>query len=316
MSSKDSGSSGSRGRGGGKGTKLPVSALAEGMAASSSGKDSNGSSAGGRGSGRGGGAAGSANGGGGRGGAGGRGGGAGTSGPSSFTSRRFGGEGGDGQWQRRDGAPGGASGGGADGQQGGAPPASINITGSGTPGTVSAPATPTGAGDANYRGDGRGGSGGRGSGGRGGRGGRNSNPFASGLRAVGPNGVPVPGAMMTPFMPAAAPSPPNLVYYTPNAYNVFYPSTAFGFQAPAGAAAPSKQQIMESVKKQVDYYFSVENLSKDIFLRSKVRLCVCVLVPGLLRRKIFLAMRERLGIISRTGSLQEQLGMVLRAGSL
>ena len=28
---------------------------------------------------------------------------------------------------------------------------------------------------------------------------------------------------------------------------------------------------MESVKKQIDYYFSIDNLCKDIFLRSKVR---------------------------------------------
>lgn len=54
--------------------------------------------------------------------------------------------------------------------------------------------------------------------------------------------------------------------------NVYYPPSAYGMPAmqPSGAVA-SKQQVMDSVRKQIEYYFSMENLCKDIFLRSKVR---------------------------------------------
>ena len=72
--------------------------------------------------------------------------------------------------------------------------------------------------------------------------------------------------------------------------HLYYPTQAYGYQgalpgtsangsdggaATASAASaptiPAKEQIMDSVLKQVDYYFSEENLKKDVFLRSKVR---------------------------------------------
>ena len=72
--------------------------------------------------------------------------------------------------------------------------------------------------------------------------------------------------------------------------HVFYPTQAYGYQgtlsvtsssangseggaavASAAPTIPAKEQIMDSVLKQVDYYFSEENLKKDVFLRSKVR---------------------------------------------
>lgn len=62
--------------------------------------------------------------------------------------------------------------------------------------------------------------------------------------------------------------PPPLV-----AANIFYPPAAYGvLNAPGGPLTPgaTKQQIMETVRKQIDYYFSLENLVKDIFLRSKM----------------------------------------------
>jgi la-related protein 1 len=34
--------------------------------------------------------------------------------------------------------------------------------------------------------------------------------------------------------------------------------------------APGKEQILAAVRQQVEYYFSVENLVKDVFLRSKM----------------------------------------------
>jgi hypothetical protein len=93
--------------------------------------------------------------------------------------------------------------------------------------------------------------------------------------------------MMTPFMPPDGRATSNTTatpvngssYYSSSAYNLFYPPTAYGYppaitQAAttvSSVAVPAKDQIMASVRLQVDYYFSVENLCKDIFLRSKVR---------------------------------------------
>lgn len=100
------------------------------------------------------------------------------------------------------------------------------------------------------------------------------------------------GPMHQPYMPpglagpaeAAAVAAATTMYYNnSNAYHVYYPPTAYGFPTTMATAAgsaggnvvpvaalPAKEAIMESVKKQVDYYFSAENLSKDVFLRSKV----------------------------------------------
>ena len=36
------------------------------------------------------------------------------------------------------------------------------------------------------------------------------------------------------------------------------------------AQVPQRDQILSAVKQQVEYYFSVENLCKDLFLRSKM----------------------------------------------
>lgn len=36
------------------------------------------------------------------------------------------------------------------------------------------------------------------------------------------------------------------------------------------ADASARPQIMDAVRAQIDYYFSIENLVRDIFLRSKV----------------------------------------------
>eukprot|EP00798_Chlamydomonas_sp_ICE-L_P015187 gene15187-21262_t len=83
------------------------------------------------------------------------------------------------------------------------------------------------------------------------------------------------GAMMTPFMPPATSAGrggSNPMYYNMYQQNVYYPPTVpfsgAGVNTPAGTA--SRQQIMESVRKQIDYYFSLDNLCKDIFLRSKM----------------------------------------------
>ena len=36
------------------------------------------------------------------------------------------------------------------------------------------------------------------------------------------------------------------------------------------AQVPQRDQILSAVKQQVEYYFSVENLCRDLFLRSKM----------------------------------------------
>ncbi|KAL6752330.1 hypothetical protein V8C86DRAFT_2756979 [Haematococcus lacustris] len=123
----------------------------------------------------------------------------------------------------------------------------------------------------------RGGGLGRSGRGRGGSGGRGhavapaasgaaaSNPQAGYGRPVGP--VQVPG-MMTPFMPGTGQGPG--MYYN-GLYvgaSVFYPPSAYG--VPATAAASNKQMVIAAVRKQIDYYFSTDNLCKDIFLRSKM----------------------------------------------
>jgi la-related protein 1 len=73
---------------------------------------------------------------------------------------------------------------------------------------------------------------------------------------------------------------------------VFYPQGAMGAMLPPGGGAragpgvglggggpgglsgavgvPGKEQILAAVRQQVEYYFSVENLVKDVFLRSKM----------------------------------------------
>jgi hypothetical protein len=50
---------------------------------------------------------------------------------------------------------------------------------------------------------------------------------------------------------------------------MYYPPAAYATPA-AQDAASTRVMVMESVRRQIEYYFSVENLCKDIFLRSKV----------------------------------------------
>jgi la-related protein 1 len=50
---------------------------------------------------------------------------------------------------------------------------------------------------------------------------------------------------------------------------MFYPPAAYAVPTAQDAAA-TRAAVMESVRRQIEYYFSVENLCKDIFLRSKV----------------------------------------------
>lgn len=141
-----------------------------------------------------------------------------------------------------------------------------------------------GSSDAGRGGGGRGASG---RGARGGRGGGGSNATFAAAAAAGHGGIAMAagydslgsgaavavGAGGGPAAGASAGAGGNgTMYYSANAmYNVFYPPTAYGYQpSAAGPVGISKEQIMESVKHQIDYYFSVENMVKDIFLRSKV----------------------------------------------
>lgn len=69
-------------------------------------------------------------------------------------------------------------------------------------------------------------------------------------------------AVMNPFIPGRA-GAANMYY---NYAGMYY--GAYGNAR--SAAMPDPAAVKEMVRKQIDYYFSVDNLCKDIFLRSKV----------------------------------------------
>lgn len=105
--------------------------------------------------------------------------------------------------------------------------------------------------------------GGRGEGGRGGRGGRGrgNRGASSGFNR---SSQPQMSSSLAPFVG---------YYGGHNMQGVYYPPTAYNAAAATGAPAMgmvTKQMTMESVRKQIDYYFSLDNLCKDIFLRSKM----------------------------------------------
>ena len=193
-----------------------------------------------------------------------------------------GGEGG-GQWSRRpESAPTSSqSGAAAPAAAAAAPAAGATASGAAAPAAAAssgAAASNAPAAEANGRAEGGRGSG-RGRGGRsGGRGGQGGSHGSSSYRSAAPQ---VPSGMMNPFIPPSSRGNAAQANYGYAMYgsNVYYPAAAFGVEsASRGAAAASKQQVMESVRKQIEYYFSVDNLCKDIFLRSKVCVCACVCV--------------------------------------
>ncbi|KAL6774579.1 hypothetical protein ACKKBG_A25545 [Auxenochlorella protothecoides x Auxenochlorella symbiontica] len=68
---------------------------------------------------------------------------------------------------------------------------------------------------------------------------------------------------------AAGPPPPAYALYAPAA--VYYPPSAYGVSPNlVGMPGPPVAQVREAVRAQVDYYFSVGNLVRDLFLRSKM----------------------------------------------
>lgn len=76
---------------------------------------------------------------------------------------------------------------------------------------------------------------------------------------------------VTPYLPANGGRGAHM-YYS-NAYgNVYYPPTAYSMDSLQQGATPTPdtQQVKLSIRKQIEYYFSVDNLCKDIFLRSKM----------------------------------------------
>ena len=70
-------------------------------------------------------------------------------------------------------------------------------------------------------------------------------------------------------MPAQSMAPQQ-VYY-PVSSTMYYPPAAFGMPATLpGLPAISQEQLLLAVRQQIEYYFSVANLVKDVFLRSKM----------------------------------------------
>ena len=58
--------------------------------------------------------------------------------------------------------------------------------------------------------------------------------------------------------------------FFPTVSQMYYPPTAYGLPVTPTVNAPSLGQIEEAVRRQIEYYFSVENLCKDMFLRKKM----------------------------------------------
>ncbi len=58
--------------------------------------------------------------------------------------------------------------------------------------------------------------------------------------------------------------------FFPTVSQMYYPPTAYGLPVTPAVNAPSLGQIEEAVRRQIEYYFSVENLCKDMFLRKKM----------------------------------------------
>jgi hypothetical protein len=79
-----------------------------------------------------------------------------------------------------------------------------------------------------------------------------------------------PSALQEPFIRGMGGATMGLA--APFAGGLFYPPTTAIGAALQGTALTGKQVTMEAVRKQIEYYFSVQNLCKDIFLRSKVGL--------------------------------------------
>lgn len=70
-------------------------------------------------------------------------------------------------------------------------------------------------------------------------------------------------------MPAQSMAPQQ-VYY-PVGSSMYYPPAAFGIPAAVpGLPAISQEQLQLAVRQQIEYYFSLANLVKDVFLRSKM----------------------------------------------
>lgn len=74
---------------------------------------------------------------------------------------------------------------------------------------------------------------------------------------------------MAPYISAPVPSTAQHNGTGYFAGGMFYPNAPYGSTGPSDKAQ-TKQMLAEAVRKQIDYYFSVENLCKDIFLRSKM----------------------------------------------
>jgi hypothetical protein len=68
---------------------------------------------------------------------------------------------------------------------------------------------------------------------------------------------------------AVGPGAPNFMYSV--AAPVFYPPAAYGVSpSVVGMSGTPVSKLHETVRAQIDYYFSVGNLVRDLFLRSKM----------------------------------------------
>lgn len=79
----------------------------------------------------------------------------------------------------------------------------------------------------------------------------------------------MPGAALPMATAYGQPVPAALMFQmTPQ---VFYPPSAFGVQpAVVGMSGTPVDKLQEAVRAQIEYYFSIANLVRDVFLRSKM----------------------------------------------
>lgn len=105
--------------------------------------------------------------------------------------------------------------------------------------------------------------------GRGGRGGGQANGKGVHHAMNGGKGRQPPAGYYMPVFYAAPEVSPQMYMMPPPAAMVGAgpPSAA---TATNGVSAPAKDSILEAVRVQVEYYFSVQNLVKDMFLRAKM----------------------------------------------
>lgn len=101
------------------------------------------------------------------------------------------------------------------------------------------------------------------------RGGHAAVHYMSGTAASGVHAAVLPNTI--PTTAYGQPVPPAMMYQMTAAPPVFYPPAAYGMSpAVVGMAGTPVDKLQAAVRAQIEYYFSVGNLVRDVFLRAKM----------------------------------------------